>query len=185
MLENTQAEHVIREQAFVKISNENLERHTDKFTGKANECTCDSVSFFSSFSSCSVFCSLTFIISSSFSRLLFSCSVMPGFDSTVTAPTDLIGAEDTNIPFIFLEYSSWRLVTWDITYSWLTNDLAQQGHWNKEDEESSKKKGMRGNDREKWLAGKLLQVKESKRIMLWKRKIIKEDNWCSKAGRRG
>ena len=65
---------------------------------------------------------------------------MPGFDSTVTAPTDLMGAEDTNIPFIFLEYSSWRLVTWDITYSWLTNDLAQQGHWNKEDEESSKKK---------------------------------------------
>ena len=46
--------------------------------------------------------------------------------------------------------------------------MAQQGHWNKEDEESSKKKGMRGNDREKWLAGKLLQVKESKRIMLWK-----------------
>ena len=129
-----------REQAFVKISNEHLERHTDKFTGKANECTCDSVSFFSSLSSCSVFCSLTFIISSSFSRLLFSCSVMPGFDSTVTAPTDLMGAEDANSPFIFLEYSSWRLVTWDITYSWLTNDLAQQGHWNKEDEESSKKK---------------------------------------------
>lgn len=54
--------------------------------------------------------------------------------------------------------------------------MAQQGHWNKEDEESSKIKGMRENDWEKWLAGKLLQVKESKRIMLWKRKIIKEDN---------
>lgn len=35
---------------------------------------------------------------------------------------------------------------------------------------------MRENDWEKWLAGTLLQVKESKRIMLWKRKIIKEDN---------
>ena len=35
---------------------------------------------------------------------------------------------------------------------------------------------MRENDREKWLAGKLFQVKESKRMMLWKRKIIKEDN---------
>ena len=33
-----------------------------------------------------------------------------------------------------------------------------------------KRKFMRENDREKWLAGKLLQVGESKRIMLWKRK---------------
>ena len=41
---------------------------------------------------------------------------------------------------------------------------------------SYKKKAMMENDREKWLADKLLQVKESKRIMLWKRKIIKEDN---------
>ena len=39
-----------------------------------------------------------------------------------------------------------------------------------------KRKFMRENDREKWLAGKLLQVGESKRIMLWKRKIIKEGN---------
>ena len=35
---------------------------------------------------------------------------------------------------------------------------------------------MRENDWEKWLAGKLLQVGESKRIILWKRKNTKEDS---------
>ena len=41
---------------------------------------------------------------------------------------------------------------------------------------AQRKKGMRENDREKRLARKLLQVEERKMIMLWKRKLFKEDN---------
>ena len=91
--------------------------------------TCDRVSFFSSSSSRSVFCSLSLILSNSSSILLFSFSVMPGLVSTVTAPTDFIGAAEITIPFIWLECSPCRLERWAITYSWLTNDFVQYGHY--------------------------------------------------------
>ena len=90
--------------------------------------TCDRVSFFSSSSSCSVFCSLSLILSNSSSISLFSFSVMPGLVSTVTAPKDFTGAAEITIPFMWVECSPCRLDKWAMTYSWLTNDFVQYGH---------------------------------------------------------